>query len=54
MDLAQSHEKEDQDKPYTGSVSRDLLLEKESVPEAPDHLPTSNEQLGAYRTPLQC
>lgn len=54
MDLAQSHEKEDQDKPHTGSVIRDLLLEKDSVPEASDHLPTTKEQLGVYRTPLQC
>lgn len=53
MDLAQVHEKEDQDKPHTGSVSRDLL-EKESVPEAPDHLPTTHEQPGVYKTPLQC
>lgn len=29
MDLAQSHEKEDQDKPHNGSVTRDLLLAKE-------------------------
>lgn len=43
MDLAQSHKKEDQDKPRTGAVIRDLLLEKESVPEAPDHLPTTSE-----------
>lgn len=50
MDLAQSHEKEDQDKPHTGSVIRDLW--RESVPEAPDHLPTNNEQLDC-RTPLQ-
>lgn len=54
MDLAQSHEKKAQDKPHTGTVIRDHLLEKGSVPEAPDHLLPTNEQLGVYRTPLQC
>lgn len=53
MDLAQSHEKAAQDKPHTGAVIRDRLLEKESVSEAPDHLLTTSEQLGVYRTPLQ-
>lgn len=53
MDLAQCHEKKDQDKPRAGSVIRDLL-EKGSVPEASDQLPTTYEQLGVYRTPLQC
>lgn len=52
MNLAQSHEKKDKDKPHAGSVIRDLL-EKESLPEAPDHLPTTNEQFGVYRIPLQ-
>lgn len=51
MDLAQSHEKEDQDKPHTGSVTRDLLLAKESVPEAP---PTSPLPKSSWTIGLHC
>lgn len=52
MDLAQPNEEEDQAKPHTGAVIRELLLEREAVLETPDHLPTTSEQLGFYRNPL--
>lgn len=54
VDLAQPHEEKDQDKPHTGAVIRELLLEREAVLETPDHLPAASKQLGVYRSPLQC
>jgi len=54
MDPTQPREEEDQDKPHTGAVVRGLLVEREAVPETPDHLPTTGEQLGVYRSLLQC
>lgn len=54
VDLAQPHEKEDQDEPHTGAEIIELLLEREEVLETRDHHPTTSQQLGVYRSPLQC